>query len=128
MAPVTAHSAAHQNLRTLCLIRLIPFGGQTLAALYLALAGGWQLPWPPLAALLAAFAALSPLPWRRARHPRPLADAAFFAQLVAAALIPTLPLYLAGGAAAPFLSYCLVPITIAAITLPRGLTLAIGLL
>ncbi|MEA3300260.1 MAG: ATP-binding protein [Pseudomonadota bacterium] len=128
MAPVTAHSAAHQNLRTLCLIRLIPFGGQTLAALYLALAGGWQLPWPPLAALLAAFAALIALSWRRAQNPRPIADGEFFAQLVADALILTLLLYLSGGATNPFVSYYLVPITIAAITLPRGLTLAIGLL
>src|SRR5690606_25776034 len=52
----------------------------------------------------------------------------FFAQLVADALILTLLLYLSGGATNPFVSYYLVPITIAAITLPRGLTLAIGLL
>src|SRR5690606_40293806 len=48
--------------------------------------------------------------------------------LVADALILTLLLYLSGGATNPFVSYYLVPITIAAITLPRGLTLAIGLL
>ena len=128
MPPIKPHSAAHQNLRTLCLIRLIPFGGQALAALYLFLASDWPLPWLPVTLLLAAFAALIGLTWRRARDPRPISDREFFAQLVADAVLLTLLLYLSGGATNPFVSYYLVPITIAAIALPRGLTIAIGLL
>ncbi|MFA5494411.1 MAG: ATP-binding protein [Porticoccaceae bacterium] len=120
-------TAAHQNLRTLCLIRLIPFSGQALAIGYLYLSGAMVLPWGRLSLLLAVFAAVIALSWWRALNPRPIHDREFFAQLVVDVTLLSLLLYHTGGATNPFVSYYLVPITIAAITLPRPLTILISL-
>jgi len=123
-----AVSAAHQNLRTLCLIRLIPFGGQLLSAAYLYRFTDIDLPWVALAMLLVLFAAVIVTTWWRSNKPSPISEGEFFAHLIVDVLIFSLLLYHTGGATNPFVSYYLVPVIIAAITLPRSLTLVTGLL
>lgn len=127
MPQTSAGTAAHQNLRTLCMIRLIPFSGQTLAVGYFYLSGELVLPWGRLSLLLAVFAAVIALSWWRALSPRPIDDREFFTQLVIDVSLLSLLLYHTGGATNPFVSYYLVPIIIAAITLPRPLTILISL-
>lgn len=121
-------SAAHQNLSTLCLIRLIPFGGQLLSAGYLYQFTDIELPWMALALLLLLFAAVIVTTWWRSHRPSPISDREFFAHLLVDVVIFSLLLYTVGGATNPFVSYYLVPVIIAAITLPRALTLLTGLL
>lgn len=123
-----AHSTAHQNLRTLCLIRLIPLGGLSLASLYLYLAGKMPLSWAPIVVLLILFVAQIAFSWWRSGRSAPISDRYFFAQLVADVALFGLLLYFTGGASNPFVSYFLVPITIAAITLPRRYTVLTGAL
>ncbi len=123
-----ALSTAHQNLRTLCLIRLIPLGGLGLASLYFFLSGHMALPWTPIVLLLGLFVLQIAFSWWRSGQPRPIGDGEFFAQLVADVLLFGALLYFTGGASNPFVSYFLVPITIAAITLPRRFTLITGVL
>ncbi|HET7775764.1 MAG TPA: ATP-binding protein [Azospira sp.] len=55
--------------------------------------------------------------WRLSR-PRPVADGEYFCQLLPDVLALTLLLYYAGGSANPFVSLFLLPLTIAAATLP----------
>lgn len=112
-------STTHQNLRTLCLIRLIPLGGLSLASLYLYMAGQWSTSWSPIVSLLILFVAQIGFSWWRSSTDKPISDQEFFFQLVADVVLLGLLLYLTGGASNPFVSYFLVPITIAAITLPR---------
>jgi two-component system, sensor histidine kinase RegB len=121
-------STAHQNLQTLCLIRLIPLGGLSLASLYLFLFGQITLPWAPVALLLSLFAILIGFSWWRSGKENAISDREFFAQLIADVILFGLLLYFTGGASNPFVSYFLVPITIAAITLPRHFTLMTGAL
>lgn len=121
-------SAAHQNLRTLCLIRLIPFAGQILSAAYLYHYTDMALPWVSLWLLLLLFALVILGTWWRSHRPSAISDREFFAHLLVDVGIFTLLLYSSGGATNPFVSYYLVPVIIAAITLPRYLTVFTGVL
>lgn len=115
----TAHSPLRQNLRHLAWLRL---------AMALALAAAmavwhWaldlELPLAPLAGVLVMLLGLVVLAeWRRGRA-WPVLDAEMLLQLCLDVAVISVLLYFTGGASNPFVSLYLLPVTIAATTLPR---------
>ncbi|MDR0782092.1 MAG: sensor histidine kinase [Pseudomonadales bacterium] len=118
-------NALRQNLRRLLLIRAIVFALQLMALLC-----AWRVLQLPLdyGLIFAIFFTLAlvngALYWRLQQHQRPHAPE-FFAHLLIDVLGLWLLLYFTGGASNPFISYLLVPVTIAAATLSLGYTLAL---
>lgn len=121
-------SAARQNLRQLSVIRHIALGGQLLALLYFSGIEDLGLPVLILSALLAAYAIVIAVTWWRSFREPTITEVEFFCHLVVDILFFTGLLFYSGGASNPFVSYYLVPISIAAATLPLRYTCAIALL
>lgn len=117
----TGPSAARDNLRRLITIRYIALAGQVLALLALtgmAPDAPLAVPLSSIAGLTSALATLNLLAHWRSYRPRPITEPEFFGHLLFdIAGLGTL-LYFSGGATNPFISYFLVPISIAAATLP----------
>ncbi|MGD9662506.1 MAG: ATP-binding protein [Porticoccaceae bacterium] len=128
MKKLPPQSASHENLRTLCLIRLIPLMGMFYGAYYLLSRDASHLHWNFIFALLAAFIVMVGTTWLRSLRSSPISQREFFAHVAADIGIYTLLMFNTGGAANPFVSYLLVPVTIAAITLPAVLTWITGFL
>lgn len=112
------------NLLRLSAIRALVLGGQLLALGYFTLRQPLGLPVLELSLLLALFTLLTAQGWLRQRVAA-ISAREFFANLLLDTLIFSLLLYYSGGSSNPFISYYLIPITIAAITLPGRLAAAI---
>ncbi|MDI1302830.1 MAG: ATP-binding protein [bacterium] len=120
--------ANHRNLLRLCLLRAILIVGLVLAA---ALAE-WLQDIPLLhdrgillvLLLLTAFNAWTLL---RLKRGGPVSEGELFAQLLVDVALMTLVFYRTGGSTNPFVSYYLVPLTIAAATLRFGFTVVLAL-
>lgn len=122
------HSAARQNLRQLSVIRNIALGGQILALLFFSQIRDIGLPILVLGAILALYAiVITTTWWRTFRYPV-ITELEFFCHLLVDILFFTALLFFSGGASNPFISYYLVPISIAATTLPLRYTWAITIL
>ncbi len=128
MQPGHPQTASHQNLRILCVIRLVALVGQVLAVSYLVRLGQAPGLGATAGTLLAVFALVIALTWRRSHRAASIGDGEFFGHLLVDVTLFTALLYHTGGAGNPFVSYYLVPITIAAITLPRTGTWLISLI
>ena len=118
--PELIQTPASKNLRRLILLRGIAIAGQIAAV---AAAHYWlemELPFAPMAAAIAFLCVLNLATWLRLRRPWPVTDAEFFVQLLADVAALTVLLYYGGGSTNPFVSLYLLPLTIAAITLPWG--------
>jgi len=118
-------SAARQNLRRLANIRYIALGGQTLALYYFTQIYPLGLPIGIISALVIAFAIVNVLTQWRSHWSKTISEKEFGAHLLVDISALTLLLYFSGGATNPFISYYLVPISIAAISLPMAMTWAI---
>ncbi|WP_461481054.1 ATP-binding protein [Porticoccus sp.] len=122
------HSAARHNLRQLSIIRNIALGGQLLALLFFSQIQDIGLPVLVLGAILALYAlVIATTWWRTFRYPA-ITEMEFFCHLLVDIAFFTALLFFSGGAANPFVSYYLVPISIAAATLPLRYTWTITLL
>ena len=124
-APVQLLSASRQNLWRLTLIRLLVLAAQAGSVGIAYLSGQVPLPWLPLCITLAVSLGLCLLTALRMRGPWPVTELEYTVQLACDLVIHSLLLYFSGGAANPFVSYYLVPLTIAAATLPRRHTMAL---
>jgi len=127
-APLAMLSASHQNLWRLTLIRILVLLAQA-ASVSLAWFTDWlpaPLPWTALWLTLAASAMLCALTALRLRFRRAVSEREYCAQLACDLLIHSLLLYYSGGSANPFVSYYLVPLTIAAAILPRFYSLLLA--
>lgn len=125
MAPLTAAKA---NLHRLALVRLIAIGGQLAAIFY-----AWRylhadLDYTWLLGTVALLALLNGFTFWRLRRPWPVTDPEFFAHLLLDVLNLSALLYGSGGATNPFVSYYLVPLSIAATVLPRFYTASLALI
>lgn len=116
--PVQLLSASRQNLWRLILIRLLVLAAQSAALGFAYLSDLLPLPWLPLAITLGVSLAICLLTALRMRAPWPVTELEYAVQLGCDLLIHSVLLYFSGGSTNPFVSYYLVPLTIAAATLP----------
>ena len=117
-----------KNLKRLLVLRNIEILGQILAVLGVRYGLDTHLPLAPMLAVTAFLAAANALTWWRLRQAWPVADAEFFAQLLADVLALTALLFFSGGSTNPFVSLYLLPLTIAAAVLPARYTWATAVL
>ena len=118
LAPVQITSATRQNLWRLTFIRTLVLAAQAGSvglAYWLDLL---PLPWFQLAATLGCSMLLCAFTAIRLRTSWPVTELEYAVQLACDLFIHSALLYFSGGSTNPFVSYYLVPLTIAAVTLP----------
>jgi two-component system, sensor histidine kinase RegB len=118
----------HGQLRRLVTLRSIAIAAQlvTLAIVWniMKLELGWQ----PMLLTIATLAAINLFSWLRLRSSRPVSSPELFAQLSADTIALTVLLYYSGGSTNPFISLYLLPLVIAAATLPPRYTWGMAVL
>ena len=112
----------HGQLRRLAVLRSMAVGAQllTLACVWKLLE--MELDWRAMLLTIAALAAINLLTWLRLRSDRPVGNPELFAQLCVDVLALSVLLYYGGGSTNPFISLFLLPLVIAAATLPQRYT------
>jgi two-component system sensor histidine kinase RegB len=118
LAPVQLLSATRQNLWRLTLIRTLVLAAQAGSVGIAYLFDLLPLPWLQLAITLGFSMVLCVLTAIRLRTSWPVTELEYAVQLAFDMLIHSVLLYFSGGSTNPFVSYYLVPLTIAAVTLP----------
>lgn len=124
--PVQLLSASRQNLWRLILIRILVLAAQAGSVGFAYLSDLLPLPWLPLGITLGVSAGLCLLTAVRLRAPWPVTELEYAAQLACDLIIHSVLLYFSGGPTNPFVSYYLVPLTIAAATLPWLYSMALS--
>lgn len=124
----TLESAIRHNLYRLGLIRAVVIFGQCLALIYFTAVKPLGLASAEIAWVLAIYASISVATANRGRLKIPITNKEFFIHLLVDIIFFSILLYFSGGASNPFISYYLIPISIAAITLPRAYTASIALI
>lgn len=117
-----AMNQANQRLQQLCIVRAIVIAAQLLGLVVAWYAGLYDLSFLPLAVILAVMSMINLISWWRCRQHWWLSDQEFLGHLLIDVLSFAALLYFSGGANNPFISYLLVPICIAAATLPARYT------
>ena len=121
MSPYTLTTqTGHSHLQRLVILRCIAVVAQlaTLGLVYRFLE--IELHWFPMLIAILFLAGLSLLTWLRLRSSRPVSNAELFSQLCMDVLVLLVLLYYSGGSTNPFISLFLLPLVIAAATLPHG--------
>lgn len=116
--PMQLFSASRQNLWRLVLLRLLVLAAQTASVLAAYCLELFPLPWTALFTMLGVSLALCVITIVRLRGPWPVTDFEYAVQLACDLVIHSVLLYFSGGSTNPFVSYYLVPLAIAAATLP----------
>jgi len=122
------NNATRENLYVLSLIRGVALLGQVLALIYFTWVQPIGLPVAEIAFVLSVYGSLTAAIWVRSRRAVPIGDKEFFVHLLADIAFFSILLFFSGGASNPFVSYLLIPISIAAITLSRGYSIAIAVI
>jgi len=112
----------HSQLR-----RLVALRSMAVTAQLLTLAAVWkilelELDWQPMLLTIAALAAFNLYSWLRLRSDKPVPNMELFGQLCVDVLALSVLLYYSGGSTNPFVSLYLLPLVIAAATLPGRYT------
>ncbi len=112
----------HSQLR-----RLVALRNMAIAAQLATLAAVWKilelaLDWQPMLLAIAALGIINLFSWLRLNSSRPVANPELFAQLGIDVIALSILLYYGGGSTNPFVSLYLLPLVIAAATLPARLT------
>jgi two-component system sensor histidine kinase RegB len=112
----------HGQLQRYVVLRNIAITSQliTLAVVWKALE--LELDWRPMLITIAALAAINLFSWMRLRSSNPVSSPELFAQLSVDVIALTILLYFGGGSTNPFVSLYLLPLVIAAATLPARYT------
>jgi two-component system, sensor histidine kinase RegB len=112
----------HTQLRRLIVLRSVAIAAQllTLAAVWKILEV--ELDWPPMLLTIATLASLNLFSWLRLRSHKPVSNSELFVQLCTDVLALSILLYYGGGSTNPFISLYLLPLVIAAATLPGRYT------
>jgi two-component system sensor histidine kinase RegB len=118
LAPVQLLSATRQNLWRLTFIRTLVLGAQAGSVGFAWLFDLLPLPWLQLAITLGCSMVLCALTAVRLGASWPVTELEYAVQLACDLYIHSALLYFSGGSTNPFVSYYLVPLTIAAVTLP----------
>lgn len=119
-------SAPRENLRMFCILRLLPLAGMFYGVYYLLQADTENLHWEFIFVLLATLTLVIGFTWLRSFHRSAIGHWEFFGHLMVDIGMYSLLMFNTGGATNPFISYLLVPVTIAAIALPASLTWLTG--
>jgi two-component system sensor histidine kinase RegB len=125
LEPLQLLSASRQNLWRLTLIRLLVLAAQS-ASVGVAYLFELPLSWWPLSLTLGVSLVLCLLTTLRLRGHWPVTELEYAAQLACDLIIHSVLLYYSGGSTNPFVSYYLVPLTIAAATLPWLYSIALS--
>ncbi|MBU3056390.1 MULTISPECIES: ATP-binding protein [Pseudomonas] len=118
LEPVQLLSASRQNLWRLTLIRILVLAAQAGSVGIAYVSDLLPLPWLELSMTLCVSAGLCLLTALRLRGPWPVTELEYAVQLACDLIIHSVLLYYSGGSTNPFVSYYLVPLTIAAAILP----------
>lgn len=112
----------HSQLRRLIVLRSVAIAAQllTLAAVWKMLE--LELDWQPMLLTIATLASLNLFSWLRLRSHKPVSNPELFVQLCMDVLALSILLYYGGGSTNPFISLYLLPLVIAAATLPGRYT------
>jgi two-component system sensor histidine kinase RegB len=107
--------------------RLVALRNIAVAAQLLTLLAAWkilklELDWPPMLLTIAVLALINLFTWLRLRGNRPVSNPELFAQLCTDVVALSVLLYYGGGSTNPFVSLYLLPLVIAAATLPGRYT------
>jgi two-component system sensor histidine kinase RegB len=118
----------HSQLR-----RLIALRSMAIAAQLTTLAAGWkilglELNWPPMLLTIGTLACINLFSWLRLRRRSPVSNPELFVQLCVDILALSVLLYYGGGSTNPFISLFLLPLVIAAATLPPRYTWSMAVL
>ena len=118
----------HSQLRRLVVLRSI-----AVAAQLITLAIVWKilelaLDWPPMLLTIAALAVINLFSWLRLRNNNIVSNPELFAQLCVDVAALSILLYYSGGSTNPFISLYLLPLVIAAATLPPRYTWSMAVL
>ncbi len=124
--PMPAPSSS--NLRRILVLRSFMIGGLLLAGVLAVRLLELPLPLPPLFSVIGLLTLVNLLTWWRLHQPWPVVDGEFFGQLLVDVLAITVLLYYAGGSTNPLVSFYLVPLVIAALTLPGMYTWSMAVL
>ena len=125
-APTQLLSASRQNLWRLTLIRILVLVAQAGSVGFAYLSNLLPLPWLPLSMTLSVSALLCILTGLRLQGRWPVTEQEYALQLACDLIIHSVLLFFAGGSTNPFVSYYLVPLTIAAATLPWLYSMALS--
>ncbi len=118
LAPSMPLSATRQNLWRLTFIRILVLAAQAGSVGFAYLTHLLPLPWLQLSITLAISLLLCTVTALRVRASLPVTEQEYALQLTCDLLLHSALLYYSGGSTNPFVSYYLVPLTIAAVTLP----------
>ena len=118
LAPVQLTSATRQNLWRLTFIRTLVLAAQAGSVGLAYWFDLLVLPWLQLAVTLGVSTVLCVFTAIRLRTTWPVTELEYALQLACDLFIHSVLLYFSGGSTNPFVSYYLVPLTIAAVTLP----------
>ncbi|MDZ4202040.1 MAG: GerAB/ArcD/ProY family transporter [Gallionella sp.] len=103
--------------------RLVALRGVAVCAQLLVLFAVWkvlelELDWTPMLLAITLLAVINLATWARLRSSKPVSNPELFAQLCLDVLVLSVLLYFGGGSTNPFVSLYLLPLVIAAATLP----------
>ena len=120
-------TAMSDNLRRLCLVRLVVLGAMVVT-LGLAYIYQVDVSYTALGLILLVLVGFNVASWLRSHQQWPVTEFEFLLQILADILGLSLILYFSGGATNPFISYFLVPLSIAAATLRWRYTWMVALI
>ena len=118
LAPTQLLSASRQNLWRLTWIRLLVLAAQASTLGFAYMSGLVSLEWLPVLLLLGLSLSMCVVTGLRLRASWPVTELEFALHLAMDLFIHSGLLYYVGGSTNPFVAYYLVPLTVAAATLP----------
>jgi len=113
-----SQSPLSKNLQRLFLLRNIAIFAECLTFALVYLMIDIEIPWAQMIFVVALLATLNLMTWIRLYRKWPVSNTEFFLQLLIDVLALSALLYYSGGSTNPFISMYLLPLTIAAATLP----------
>lgn len=125
-APTTALSTG--NLRRLLVLRTMEIGGLTLSGVAALRVLELPLPLSPWLGVIGVLVLVNLFTWWRLGKTWPVTDGELFSQLLVDMVAITVVLFYSGGSTNPLVSFYLVPLVLAAITLPASFTWAMALI
>ncbi len=127
-ASLLATQTGHSHLRRLMLLRNAAILAQVTALLFAYRFVSQSFDWLPMLVTVGLLGLVNTLTWWRLTRDYPVGNLELFAQLSLDVLALTVLLYYSGGSTNPFISFYLLPLVLAAATLPRRHTWAMAAL